>query len=78
MRENKNNPLPPGELTEAEYFEQIVRPNKERSRQRLLYIESVRTRNARRARAAERRRKAGRSLFEIYSEEPGGLKLFDD
>ena len=65
-------------LSPQEYEERIVKPNQERSRQRILSIESARAENTRRSRAAERRRKAGRSLFEIYADEPQIPGWFDE
>lgn len=79
MRERKDEPVRDvNELTPQEYEERILQPNRERSRQRILSIESARAENTRRSRAAERRRKAKRSLFEIYADEPPLKGWFDD
>ena len=79
MREKKNEPVRDvNELTPQEYEERIVKLNEERSRQRILSIESARAESTRRSKAAERRRKAGRSLFEIYADEPRIPGWFDD
>lgn len=76
MRDNKSKPLPPGELTDEEYQELVVKPNQERARKRMLSIDAKRAKNTRRSRSAARRKKGRRGLFD---EDPGPrFKLFDD
>jgi len=80
VREKKEKPMPEdiNELSDEEYFEQIVRPSREKTRAKLDHIAEVRAENFQKAKKKERRRKARRGLFEIYADEPRIPGWFDD
>ena len=78
MRERKENPMPPGDLTDEQYREQIVRPNREKNRAKLDYIAEVRAENFQKAKKKERTRRANMSLFELLDEEPPLKGWFED
>ena len=77
-RDKRENPMTQGELTEEEYHQLIVLPNKAKARAKLDRISETRATNLKNQHKRKRDERAGMSLFEQYELEEPGFKLFDD
>ena len=75
----KNEPVRDiNELSQEEYEERILKPNKARTRAEMDRIAEARAQNFQKAKKKERERKARRGLFEIYADEPQLKGWFDE